>query len=54
MNLELVVWRHEGGKPVNITPVDRVDEPDYDRDGRKRSSHPLILAEDGSGRANVA
>jgi hypothetical protein len=54
VNLELVVWRHERGKPVNVTPVDRVDEPDYGRDGRKRSSHPLILAEDGSGRANVA
>jgi hypothetical protein len=54
VNLEPVVWRHECGKPVNITPVDRVDEPDYGRDWGKRNSHPLILADDGSGRANVA
>ena len=51
-NLELVGRRHECGKPFNITPVDRVDEPDDGRDWRKRSSHPLILTDDGSGRAN--
>jgi hypothetical protein len=40
--------RHERDHAVNVTPVDRVNEPDDDRNGRKRSSHLLILAEAGS------
>src|SRR5215469_15111838 len=34
--------------------VDRVDEPDNDRDGRKRSSHPPILPDDGHAAARTS